>query len=101
MTYTQGMIEVSKNHQFALQVITEFLAARLSRREAAELLGIQKRSVSRIAARIRKRGALGLVHGNQKRKPVNRTPEAFQAMIMRLMESRYFDCNLTHALWSF
>lgn len=89
---------MSKNEQFALDVISQFLAAQLTRREAAELLQIRERSVSRMARRVREKGVLGVTHGNRGRPAANRAPLAFEQMVMDLVERRYFDCNLTHAL---
>lgn len=88
---------MTKNEQFTFEIISQFLSAQLTRQEAAALLQIQERSVSRIASRVRRKGVLGITHGNRGRRASNRTPEAFEAMVMGLMEKRYFDCNLTHA----
>jgi transposase-like protein len=92
------MMGMRKNEQFALEIMTQFLSAQLTRKEAAELLPMRERSVSRLAARIRSKGLLGAIHGNRGRAASNQHPQAFEQMVMDLVRLRYFDCNMTHAL---
>jgi transposase len=89
---------MSKSEQFTYQTVLEFMQGRLTRREAAELLQIRERSISRLARRVREKGFLGAAHGNRGRPASNRSPEALEQMVMDLVEKRYFDFNMTHAL---
>lgn len=89
---------MSKNEQFTFQIITDFLNAKLSRRETSELLQIEERSVSRLARRVQAKGLPGVQHGNRGKTSPRLSPKAFQRMVMELVESRYFDFNMTHAL---
>jgi transposase len=93
-----GGIFMSKKEQFAHQVILDFLGARLTRAQAAELLQVRERTISRMARRIQCKGIEGAVHGNRNRSPVNRTPEQFRKDVMTLIERRYFDFNMVHAI---
>lgn len=95
---TSGDMWMSKNEQFTFQIVSDFLNAKLTRKEAAELLQIRERSVSRIAARIRKKGFQGAIHANRGKSTHNKNPAAFENMVMQLVEKRYYDCNMTHAL---
>lgn len=88
---------MGKNEQFRYQTVMDFLNGKINRQQAAELLAIRERSVSRIARRIERKGILGVCHGNRGSTAPNRSPEAFQQMVMDLMEKRYFDCNIVHA----
>lgn len=89
---------MGKKEQFAYSVVGDFLTGRVSRKEAAELLQIRERSVSRIARRVEQKKMLGVVHGNRGRKSEKRLPDDLKRDVLGLMESRYFDFNMTHAL---
>lgn len=99
----EGVMVVTKQEQYRHQVVVDFLSGRLKRRDAARLLGIRQRSVSRLAARVRKKGLAGIKHGNYGRAPVNRIPRELKRDVMALVRREYFDFNLTHCLerlWS-
>lgn len=89
---------MGKKEQVTYRVIEDFLAHRLSRREAADLLQIRERTVSRIARRVEAKKFLGVVHGNRNRRSPRRLSEDLKRDVMGLMESKYFDFNMTHAL---
>ena len=89
---------MSKNGQFTFQAVSDFLQSKLTRRETAELLQVRERTVSRLARRIEKKGLLGVIHGNRDRAPSNRKPKTLQNEVMKLVEEKYFDFNMTHCL---
>lgn len=89
---------VNKNEAYIFSIITQFMSGSLKRKEASKLLQIEPRSVTRIARRVEARGILGVKHGNLRRRPKNRLNEGLRARIELLMETEYFDFNLTHAL---
>lgn len=91
-------IYMSKTGQFTYQVVSDFLNAKLSRRETAELLQVRERTVSRLARRIENRGLFGVIHGNRERCPSNKKSEALKKAVMDLVEEKYFDFNMTHCL---
>src|SRR4051812_22347247 len=91
-------IFMSKKEQFTYQGVMDFLQGKISRRQAAELLQIRERSVSRIARRIESKGFLGVTHGNRGALPANKKSAALKSQIMKLVEERYFDFNMTHCL---
>lgn len=96
MERAQGIF-MSKKEQFTYQAVMDFLQGKISRAHTAELLQIRERSVSRIARRIETRGLLGIAHGNRGMRPVNKSSDALKTQVMRLIEDRYFDFNITHA----
>jgi hypothetical protein len=51
-----------------------------------------------MARRVEKKGLFGMVHGNRERAPSNKKPDAFKKDVMRLVEEKYFDFNMTHCL---
>jgi transposase len=93
---TEGVITVSKQEAYKHRVISEFVTGKLKRSEAAKLLGVRERSVSRLAHRFREKGLLGIKHGNCTRRPVNRTVDAFREQVLDIVRRQYFDFNLTH-----
>jgi hypothetical protein len=91
-------IYMSKNGQFTHQVVSDFLLSKLTRKQSAELLQVRERTVSRLARRIEEKGFFGVIHGNRERTPANKKSEQFKADVMKLIEEKYFDFNMTHAL---
>lgn len=91
-------IYMTKNGQFTFKVVSEFLQAKISRKEAALLLGVKERTVTRLARRIESKGMFGVIHGNRSRIPSNKKSDELQKRTMDLVESTYFDFNMTHCL---
>jgi transposase len=91
-------IYMSKNGQFTYQVVSDFLANKVSRREAAELLQVRERTVTRLARKIESKGMFGVIHGNRDKPPFNKKDEALRKSVMDLVEKDYFDFNMTHCL---
>jgi transposase len=94
----EGGIYMSKEGQLAHRVVSEFLEGKLYRQEAAELLGVRERTITRIARRIERKGFFATVHGNRGKVPWNREPEEKKRTVMDLVEREYFDFNMTHCL---
>jgi transposase len=93
-----GGIYMSKRGQVQCRTVSDFLNGKLSRKEAAEILEVRERSISRIARRIEAKGLLAGVHGNRGRKPWNRKSDELRNTVMGVVKSRYFDFNMTHCL---
>jgi transposase len=91
-------IYMSKGGQVTHQVVSDFLGGKLSRREAAELLQVRERTVTRLARRIEKKGLFGVIHGNRDKSPFNKKSETLKKFVMDLVEEKYFDFNMTHCL---
>jgi transposase-like protein len=89
---------MKKRDQLVFDTVTQFLAGKLTRQQAAQLIGRRERTVSRIARRIERLGLLGVVHGCRGRVAPNRLPAELKTQVVRLMQTQYFDFNLTHAL---
>jgi transposase len=89
-------ILLSKNEQFRLAIIEDFRAGRVSRDQAATLLGVDPRTISRMAKRVREKGAAGMKHGNTGRRPKNKLDEGVRDQVCDLIRKDYFDFNLCH-----
>jgi transposase len=94
----QGGFIVSKRMVFEHLIIPDFLSRKVSRVQASEMLEVRERTVSRKARRLERKGLMSLVHGNQKRAPQNKIINSKKFEVMKLVESRYFDFNMTHYL---
>ena len=89
---------MGKKQQITYSVVENFLAGRVTRKEASELLQVRERTISRIARRIETKKFMGVIHGNTGRRSNNRGSEDLRRDVMGLVKSRYFDFNMTHAL---
>jgi transposase len=77
--------------------VVEFVSGKISRSEAATLMGVGERTVTRMAQRYRSKGLIGLEHGNRGRNPSVKKPDLFKSKVLGLMKEKYFDFNLLHA----
>ena len=67
----EGEIVLNKNEQYKLRIIDEFRFGKISRAQAAMLLGLSERTISRLARKVRVKGVAGIKHGNSKNTPHN------------------------------
>ena len=86
----------TESHRF--QIITEYLSGKLLRVEASELLDCSERTVTRLAAKIRSEGVLGVKNGNYGKEPRNKKSAGLRDMVVSLVKDLYFDFNVTHLL---
>jgi transposase len=77
-------------------VIENAVAGRVSVAEAAESLGRSARQVKRLKQQFDCSEPSWVLHGNQSRTPVNRTPEQLRRRIIELARSKYAGFNDTH-----
>jgi transposase len=89
-------ILLSKNEQWKLAIIEDFRGGRVTRQEAAALLGVKERTITRLAKRVREKGAAGVKHGNTGRSPKNKIIEAVKEQVADLIRNDYFDFNICH-----
>lgn len=88
---------MSTREVFEFEQLDKFIAGKMTRVDAALLLQVTERTVSRLAREIREKGLLGIKHGNFQRRPKNKTPENLKAQVCSLLRYTYFDLNITHA----
>jgi transposase len=89
---------LSKKEQFVFRQICEFNSGKLSRKEAAKLLLTSERTVSRLASEVEMKGLKGVMHGNHKRPPANKTDDSIKQRVLNLVERKYYDFNMLHCL---
>ena len=94
----QGEIAVSKNEQFQLNILAKFRNGEVTRAQAAELLNLSERQVTRKSTCIATEGLKGILHGNSGTTPVNRTSLEMKSIFLNLYRTIYSNFNMTHAL---
>jgi transposase len=77
-------------------VIQQTVMAALSTAVAAKMLGLSRRQVFRLKARVRRRGVDGVRHGNHGRTPANAKPRHLQQRVIRIYRKHCFDFNFAH-----
>ena len=87
---------MTSKEQARLQVLNSLLPEQITLDQAAGLMGLSSRHARRILTDYRDRGAAALAYGRRGRKPVNATPEAVVADVVRLARTRYEGANHTH-----
>lgn len=87
---------MSAKEELRLKVLGDYRAGKISRSEAALLLGVNWRTVSRWTAKLRTHGPKGVFHGNKGKCPGNKSSMAERSKILQLVESEYYDFNMTH-----
>ena len=85
---------MTQNEQARLQVLNGLLAEHMTLDQAATLMGVSTRHARRITTAYRE-GAAALAHGHRGRRPVNATPAAVIADVVRLASTRYHGANIT------
>jgi transposase len=91
-------IFMTKKEQYTYERVSEFMVGKISRLECATLLQIRERSISRIAAKIRRKGVLGAVHGNRGREALNGLDTILVSKTVKLVKTEYYDFNMAHCL---
>ena len=84
---------LSLGEQRKLEVIQRYRKGKWSRQEAAQLLALSTRQVSRLRSQLETKGIAGIAHGNVGREPPNKTPKANTERIVNLDQDKYFDVS--------
>ncbi len=96
--FDSGGIWMSKKDQFTFEILNDFKAGKITRKQAAFVLELSERSITRSLARMNKNGLPGILHGNLGRSPSNKSDSALRERVMALVRKDYFDFNMTHCL---
>lgn len=90
------MVSVSQRDTVKYQIINKFIDGKIARKDAALILGVTERSITRWAIRVRDKGLLGVKHGNLRSKPANRIPDEIKLKTLDLIKKKYHDFNVSH-----
>jgi transposase len=88
---------LSHREEVSFWILEDYRSGKIDRKAAAEILGVDPKTISRRSKRVRERGLAGLLHGNKGKPAPNRLSEALREEALTLLKERYFDFNLTHA----
>lgn len=92
-----GWVVMSERELNRIGVLSEVEAGRLRVEDAAGLLGLTRRQVFRLLARLRTDGPTGLAHKARGRAPNNRLPASVQESALALVRAHYADFGPTLA----
>jgi transposase len=67
----RGQITLNEKEQKWLMILNKVCQGEITAATAADLLGRSLRQTRRLLRRYRKKGAVGLIHGNRARRPAN------------------------------
>jgi transposase len=93
----QGLTTMSSQELDRLQVIQRVIEGRMTQRAAATSLGIGYRTMKRLVANYRQRGAAGLVSGKRGRPSNHRLPSSYIDQIIAIVREHYADFGPTLA----
>ena len=78
-------------------IIQSSLRKEITVEKAAELLHLTERQIYNLRAKVKEKGAKGLVHGNRGKPSNRRIPEKERQKIIKLLCQYYSDFSPTHA----
>ncbi len=87
---------LSHSESYKFQIITKYLNGSLYRDEAAKLLNVSMRTISRYAKKIKDKGIFGAKHGNMGNSINKKYDDEFKAEIIKLKRDKYYDFNTVH-----
>ena len=90
-------ISMSQKELNRYDIIQRSLRKEITVQKAGELLNLSERQIYRLRARVKKKGAQGLVHGNRGKSSNRRIPDNEREEIIRLLHQHYYDFKPTHA----
>ena len=89
-------VTLTPKEQTRVQALNSLLAGQITLDQAADLMAVSSRHAQRMLTDYRDRGAASIAHGHRGRRPVNATPAAVTADVVRLASTRYQGANHTH-----
>lgn len=90
-------ISMSQKELNKYDVIQSSLRKEITVKKAGELLHLTERQVYNLRAKVREKGAEGLIHGNRGRPSNRRMPEKERQQIVKLLHQHYYYLKPTHA----
>ena len=90
-----GIFQMSKKEIRRVNVMEKIVEKRITQIEAAEILGISDRQVRRQVKKFRRKGIIGLVHGNRGKPGNRRYPEKERAKVLKIFHRDYRDFGPT------
>ena len=93
----EGKITLSQEQLKTLTVIIRFIDKSISRQQAAELLGLSTRQITRLKKGVLTSGAQSLIHKNTGRKPVHSVSDELKEAVLKIYSRPEFsNANFLH-----
>jgi transposase len=89
-------VTLNEKEQKRLKVLNLTIGGKLSRKQAAEVMGLSLRHTKRMVAGYQKEGAAALAHGNRGKKPIHALKEEVKIKVSELARTRYVGFNFSH-----
>src|SRR4030042_5155844 len=89
-------VTLNEKEQKRLKVLNLTISGKMSRKQAAEGMGISLRHTKRLVATYQKEGAAAIAHGNRGKKPAHALSEEVQKKVTELMRTKYVGFNFSH-----
>lgn len=85
--------------QLTVDVIAKVTQGKVSINSTSKLLNKSRRTIELYLHRYRREGIRFVVHGNKGREFVNKTPDSLKRQVQQLIQTKYFDFNLSIPLY--
>lgn len=95
LTHGEGFF-MSPRDNSRHQVVIKFIKGKISRSNAANLLQVSERTITRLAKKVQNKGIFGIKHGNLGRDYGKKYSDELRNEILNLLTEKYFDFNLKH-----
>jgi transposase len=89
-------VTLNDKEQKRLKVLNLTIGGTISRKEAAEILGLSLRHTKRLATAYHREGAAALAHGNRGRIPAHALKAEVRVKVAQLARSKYVRFNFSH-----
>jgi transposase len=93
----QKMISMTEKELKRYDIIKKLIDKEIGAKEASKLLDISIRQVKRLKAKVRKKGAEGLIHQNRSRESNRKTDSKIIAKAEKYLAEKYYDFGPTFA----
>ena len=84
----EGKITLSQDQLKTLTVINRFIDKSISRQQAAKLLGLSTRQITRLKKGVLTSGAESLIHKNTGRKPAHAVSDETKEAVLKIFPAR-------------
>jgi hypothetical protein len=89
-------MKLNSSQQLRVDIISQYLNGQIFSEDACAALRVKERQFRRIVKSFRSDGIQSVLHGNNFKVPINKTPDRYMSLILTLFKTRYDGLNLAH-----
>lgn len=89
---------MSRSQKFEFEIVSKVASGKMTVSLGAKALNVSERSMFRYLLGWQAEGIEYVFHGNRARAPSNKTSAETKAQVQKIMQTKYFDFNMSHAL---